>query len=325
MRKIFTLVCFSVSVLVVKAQQDPQFTHFFMNRLNYNPAFAGTEQKICGLFMYRTQWVGFGGSGKNDLGVERGDAPQTFLGSINAPLGQKLGVGLNIYQDRQGFESTLGPTLSVSYRHTFANEAQLSGGLALGLVQKTLDGSKFTARQAGDSKIPGGNVTGMGFDIGAGVYYTMPTLWRFDRFYAGMSLMHINQANVAYNTVENRLTHHYYFMTGAAYDINGTFAVEPNLLVKTIFSKTSADINAMVVYNNRFKGGLSWRTEDAFSILAGFKFSDDMQLGYSYDLTTSNIIDYSNGSHEIFFKYCFMPKIKTKEKIVIPRLTPRFL
>lgn len=325
MRKLLTLIFLSLFMNAVKAQQDPQFTHFFMNRLNYNPAFAGTEQKICGVLMYRTQWVGFGGAGKNDLNVERGDAPETFLGNINAPIGQRLGVGFNIYRDRQGAENTVAPTLSVSYRHSFANESQLSGGLAFGMVQKNLDGSKLSPRDIGDSKVPTGNVSGMGFDIGAGVYYTMPTLWRFDRFYAGLSLLHINQANVAYNSIENKMAHHYYFMTGAAYDINGTFAIEPNILVKSILSKTSADINAMIVYNNRFKGGLSWRTEDAFSILAGFKFTDDMQLGYSYDLTTSNIIDYSNGSHEIFFKYCFMPKIKTKEKIVIPRLTPRFL
>ncbi|MFN4973566.1 MAG: type IX secretion system membrane protein PorP/SprF [Bacteroidota bacterium] len=325
MRKLLTLTAMSLCIYAVKAQQDPQFTHFFMNRLNYNPAFAGTEQKICGMLMYRTQWQGFGGSGKNDLGVSRGESPETFIGNINAPIGQRLGVGFNIYRDRQGFESTVVPSLSVSYRHTFANESQLSGGVNVGMVQKTLDGSKFSARDAGDSKVPTGTETGTGIDFGAGVYFTMPTLWRFDRFYTGLSLMHINQANVAYNTIENKMVHHYYFMAGAAYDINGTFAIEPNVLVKSILSKTSADINAMVVYNNRFKGGISWRTEDAFSILAGFKFTDDMQLGYSYDLTTSNIIDYSTGSHEIFFKYCFMPKIKTKEKIVIPRLTPRFL
>lgn len=324
MRKLLTLILLTLFINAVKAQQDPQFTHFFMNRLYYNPAFAGTEQKICGLLMYRTQWVGFG-SGRNDLGVERGDAPQTFMGSINAPIGQRIGVGFNIYQDRQGFENTVAPTLSLSYRHTFANESQLSGGMALGIVQKSVDGNRFKALDKNDPRIPTGNQTGMGFDLGAGIYYSMPTLWRFDRFYAGLSLLHINQANVAYNTIENRMVHHYYFMTGAAYDINGTFVVEPNILVKSVLSKTSADINAMVVYNNRFKGGISWRTEDAISILAGFKFSDDMQLGYSYDLTTSNIVDYSNGSHEIFFKYCFMPKIKTKEKIVIPRLTPRFL
>ena len=43
MRKLLTLIFLSLFMNAVKAQQDPQFTHFFMNRLNYNPAFAGTE------------------------------------------------------------------------------------------------------------------------------------------------------------------------------------------------------------------------------------------------------------------------------------------
>lgn len=325
MRKILILTAVIFTAGALKAQQDPQFTHFFQNKLNYNPAFAGTESKICGLLIYRTQWLGFGGSGNNQLDVPKGESPSTFLFNINSPIGQKFGIGLNIYNDRQGFENTIAPTLSLSYRHTFQNQSQLSGGLGVGIVQKNLAGDKLRPKQTGDALIPTGSVSGMGLDLNFGLYYTMPTLWRFNDFYTGYSITHLNQANVAYNSIENRLVMHHYFMTGASYDINGTFAVEPNLLIKSDMTKTSADINAMVSYNNKLRAGLTYRVEDAISILLGFKFSSDMQFGYSYDLTTSNIMDYSNGSHEVFFRYCFMPKIKTKEPIIIPRLTPRFL
>jgi type IX secretion system PorP/SprF family membrane protein len=311
------------------AQQDPQYSHFFLNRLNYNPAFAGTEEKICALGIYRTQWIGFGGTGNNQLGVAQGETPQTFLVSINAPIKNKFGVGLNIYRDQQGFESTINPMLSLSYIHTFANSSKLSGGLGVGFIQKTQNGGQLVAREQGDAIIPTGNVTGNALDLNFGLYYTMPSLWRFDNFYTGFSMTHINQGNPKYELpngiVDNSMAIHYYFMTGATYTLNGSLDLEPNIIVKRDQAKFSTEINTMVMYNNKFRAGLAYRTEDAVSILLGFKFSPVLQMGYSYDLTTSNIIEYSSGSHEILLKYCFMPVIKTKEKIVVPRLTPRFL
>jgi hypothetical protein len=82
----------------------------------------------------------------------------------------------------------------------------------------------------------------------------------------------------------------------------------------------------MATFNNKIRGGLSYRTSDAVVVLLGYKFLPELMLGYSYDLTTSNITNYSSGSHEIMLRYCFMPKIKERDpKPVIPRLTPRFL
>ena len=122
------------------------------------------------------------------------------------------------------------------------------------------------------------------------------------------------------------MAEHYYIMTGAEYRISNTLAIDPNLFVKTDMAKWSTDINVMAVYNNKFKGGLTYRTSNEIALLLGFKFSDDMQLGYSYDLTLNTLRSYNDVSHEIVFKYCFMPKMKPKpEKIPIPRLTPRFL
>jgi hypothetical protein len=60
------------------------------------------------------------------------------------------------------------------------------------------------------------------------------------------------------------MTMHYYFMTGATVFDNGTFAIEPNILVKSDLAKTSADINGMLTYNGKIRGGLTYRTADAW-------------------------------------------------------------
>ncbi len=221
--------------------------------------------------------------------------------------------------------------LSLSYRYHFQNEGVLAAGAAIGFMQDNLDGNKLKPLDSSDPKIPPSGVSGNTMDMNLGLYYTLPTLWRLDNFYAGVSATHINEGHATYSwgptgIIQNQLSLHYWFISGASYRVSPSLALDPNILVKTDLAKTSADINVMAVYNDKFKGGLTYRTEDAIAILIGFKFSPDMQMGYSYDLTTSNIGSHSNGSHEILFKYCFMPKTRPpKEKIIIPRLTPRFL
>lgn len=324
MKKLVLVFSLLAGAATLKAQQDAQYTQFFLTKLTYNPAYAGTEgKKICATGLYRSQWLGFG---SNSIGL----SPTTFLANIHAPIGEHFGIGANVTSDQLGYEQSINPMLAISYRYQFKDESVLSGGIAGGIMQKTLAGDKLKPLETGDNKIPNTSVAGMAADVNFGLYYMMPNLWRFTNAYAGLSATHLTQGNVQYswgnNVVDNPMKMHYYFMTGADYDINGSFSIQPNILVKSDAAKTSGDINAMLTYNGRIRGGLTYRTADAVAILAGYVFPFGMNIGYSYDLTTSNIISYSSGSHEIVLRYCFNMKVKEKpDKAPIIRLTPRFL
>ncbi|WP_298859611.1 type IX secretion system membrane protein PorP/SprF, partial [uncultured Gimesia sp.] len=63
-------------------------------------------------------------------------------------------------------------------------------------------------------------------------------------------------------------------------------------------------------------GGLSFRPGDALAPMLGYQTSwvkkdgyntinNCIRVGYSYDLTMSEIKNYSSGSHEVFVTYCF--------------------
>lgn len=319
MKKLLPVAAVLLTVSFAWAQQDAQYSQFFMTKLTYNPAFAGAEEKICATGLYRSQWLGFGSA-------ERGLSPTTFLANIHAPIGQSFGVGLNISSDQLGFFDDVNPMLSVSYRRKFSNEGVLSLGLAGGIMQRTIDGTKLKPRQDGDPLIPTQSVSDVKPDVNLGLYYMLPNLWRFESFYAGLSASHLNQARLEFGSTSLPLVMHYYFMTGASYPLLPSLSLEPNILVKTDIAKTTADINVMATFNNKIRGGLSYRTSDAVVVLLGYKFLPELMVGYSYDLTTSNITNYSSGSHEIMLRYCFMPKIKERDpKPVVPRLTPRFL
>ncbi|MEI6507414.1 MAG: type IX secretion system membrane protein PorP/SprF [Bacteroidota bacterium] len=324
MKKILLISSFAfLFVNISKAQQDAQYSQFMFNKLAYNSGFTGTEDKICVTGLFRSQWMGFGTS-------SLGESPQTFVGTIHSPMGQHFGVGMSILNDKIGFTNNLNAILSLSYRYTFSNSSMLSVGLGGGFYQQSVAGSKFKFIDPGDPKIPTSDVTGLTPDFSFGLYYTKPSIWKFDDFYAGLSATHLTQGKVAYNvpsgTVETQLRLHYYFMTGASYALSSSLALEPNILIKYDMAKITTDINVMAMYNNKIRGGLTYRTIDAIAILAGYKFTPNLQVGMSYDITTSKIRDFSNGSVEVMLKYCFMPKIKPPvERPPIPRLTPRFL
>lgn len=319
MKKLLLSIVFASGVLTTIAQQDAQFTQFFRTKLNYNPAYAGSKgNKICAGLLGRSQWLGFGSNGN-------GITPQTMVGDIHAPLLQgKLGIGANFQYDFQGYETTLIPTISIAYHQTFANEHKLSGGLGIGIIQKSLDGGKLKAKDPNDQLIPKDLVTGMSLDLNAGVFYQIPAVAIFRDVYAGISASHLNQAKVEYGSTIYNAKFHTYFMTGAIYDLNSSFTLEPNIFVKNAV-KTSVDINVMTTYNGGFMGGLTYRNIDAFAILGGFNFSPDNSLLISYDVTTSQLSQYSSGSVELSYRHCFGFKTEPPVKTVRPIYTPRFL
>jgi hypothetical protein len=49
-------------------------------------------------------------------------------------------------------------------------------------------------------------------------------------------------------------------------------------------------------------GGFSYRTGDAVVAMLGLN-KGDINLGYAYDITLTNIRTHSSGSHEIFVGY----------------------
>jgi len=320
MKKILLLLFCGLGIGQLMAQQDGQYTQFFRSRLNYNAAFAGSGggSNICVGLIGRSQWLGFGSS-------DKGQSPNSFTGDIHAPLLKgKLGVGLNITGDEQGHETTLTPTFNVAYHQTFSNQHKMSFGVGVGFIQKSLDGTKLKAYDQGDQYIPTELVNGSSLDLNAGIYYQIPTISVFRDVYAGVGLNHLNQAKVEYGNSIFNADLHVFFMTGAVYDLNSSFTIEPNIFVKNAV-KVSADINVMTTYNGSIMGGLTYRNTDAAAILAGYKFSSKNSLMMSYDITTSKLSQYSNGTIELSYRHCFGIKIEPPVKTIRPIYTQRFL
>lgn len=309
MKKVLLTLLIASSSIFVFAQQDPQFSQNMFNRLQPNPATAGSNDAICADLLYRSQWVSFDG------------APKTMLLSVDAPVDVLHGgLGLTVMSDKLGFEKSLVAKLAYALRFSVG-----SGNIALGvdggILQKSLegglisDGGVFNPNQTDDDLIPKSSVSGTKFDLSAGVYYNS------EHFYAGFSATNLTQPKIDYGTSIYKAVTHLYGTVGASFDLTPSFALKPSVFVKSIPAKTIADINLNAHFNDRFWIGASYRIEDAIVAMVGVNIVENLRLGYSYDITNSPIKNYSNGSHEITLGYCY--KIKKKIPPVIRNV--RFL
>lgn len=303
MKKTLTIIALSVTGLVGFAQQDAQFSMNMFNRLAINPGYTGTNQALCGTLLYRQQWTAFPG------------APKTFL--FSADYGRILGggLGLTVDQDALGFDKTLKAKLSYAYHLHLGATGILGIGLDAGMIQKSLtgnfiapDGSSSSGVSSAqvDQAIPWAGTSAVTYDVGFGLYYTTKNL------YVGLSSLHLPQqklnttggaAGAGLYDFTYEVARHYYVMAGYTFNLTPDFDLTPSILTKSDASSTQLDINVMAKWKKMVFGGVSYRLTDAIVAMVGVEFKG-IRFGYSYDITTSNIKTYSNGTHEIMLGYC---------------------
>jgi Type IX secretion system membrane protein PorP/SprF len=63
------------------------------------------------------------------------------------------------------------------------------------------------------------------------------------------------------------------------------------------------DLNVKLQYLDLAWAGTSYRTGDGFAAMVGINISNTVNVGYSYDYTTSRLNNVSNGTHEIMIGY----------------------
>ncbi|MEP0462503.1 MAG: type IX secretion system membrane protein PorP/SprF [Flavobacteriaceae bacterium] len=287
---------------MVSAQQDPQFTQYMYNTIGVNPAYAGSRGHLTALLMHRSQWVGVNG------------APTTQVLAMDGPMGNNLGLGLVLSHDALGPSSEVFVDANVSYTIKLdENNRKLSFGLKGGGRLFNVDFTKGLSQNP-DITFQN-NIENKFFPtIGAGVYYhsaksyfglSVPNFFSQDH-YDGQEL----------EIASERL--HYFLIGGKIIDLTPDIKFKPAFFVKWVpGAPIIADISANAMLVETFTAGLSYRWDDSFSALLGLQISPDLSVGYSYDLTTTKLANYTSGTHEIFLRYEF----KTVEK----RLkSPRF-
>ncbi|QCE41031.1 type IX secretion system membrane protein PorP/SprF [Psychroserpens sp. NJDZ02] len=290
------------------AQQDAQYTQYMYNTLSVNPAYAGSRDVLSFVGLYRTQWVGLDG------------APDTFTASLHSPVGDKVGVGLNITQDEIFITSETYIDLSFSYTLDLANDAKLALGLKAGGHFLNIDTNKLNtgAFNQGDSDTEINVDNKFSPQFGLGLYYYT------DTFYLGLSAPNILETehfdenaanNNSFATAKEKVN--FYVMAGKIFDLTPDIKFKPSTLFKVVDgAPLQVDLSASVLLKEKLTLGLAYRWDAAMSAMAGFQVSDQIMLGIAYDRETTELQQFNDGSYEVFLRF---ELFKRNNRMISPR------
>jgi type IX secretion system PorP/SprF family membrane protein len=266
------------------------------NTLTYNPGVAGTSGMICATALNRQQWVGFKG------------APSTTLFNISAPVSPfkiSSGVGLLIQSDNIGFDKDISLSAAYSYLMDIGT-GKLGAGISLGMLNKTLEpdwyiptGDGFTSPDQ-DPLIPTSKESYVAFDAGLGLYY------KADKYYASLSVTHINQPKIRFTKGLPYISRHYYLTAGYTVQLpNPSLELLPSFFVFSDGKVAQFNFTSLLRYNKKAWGGVSYRAGDALTGMIGIELYNGLRIGYAYDFPLSDIRKNTTGSHEFMVNYCF--------------------
>jgi len=287
---------------VSHAQQDSQFTQYMYNTVNVNPAYAGSRGALSLFGLHRTQWDNVEG------------APTTNAFSLNTPINESnIGLGLSFVNDKIGPTTENGISVDVSYTVQTSETWKLSFGIKgtgnfFNLNVNELD-FKDNAERAEIQ-----NLNKFTPNIGAGLYL------HSDKAYIGLSVPNFLANKQKFNNREVAVYEEkmsYYLIGGYVFDLSSNVKFKPAILAKAVAgAPIQGDVSANFMFYEKLVLGAAYRWDAAVSGMAGFQITDGLFIGYAYDYDTTNLNNYSKGSHEVFLRYELFNNFN---KIISPR------
>ncbi len=290
------------------AQTDPQLGHYMFLQTTYNPAAAGDGEMMRVAGMHRMSFTGIQ------------NAPMTTYFTFSSPfmIGKtQHAAGVRFINDIYGLFTNQSFHVQYAYRQKIG-KGYLSAGVDLGFVNMGFQQDKVNLdsiaqleedgyhRGSGeDPAIPQGSgsdgASGMGFDLGAGIYYSAPSWW------VGASYSHITRPKLEWSDKsEITLTGTLYVSGGYNWRLrNKNWVLKPSAMVMTDFASWDVNLTMLAEVKEQFRFGLGYRIGGSVNILLGADIISGLQIGYTYELPANNLILGSYGSHEIYLAYGF--------------------
>ncbi|TXC76993.1 PorP/SprF family type IX secretion system membrane protein [Luteibaculum oceani] len=320
MKKLLTISAVLFSALVF-GQQEFQTTQYQQNMYLLNPAAAGIKDYVDVNLGFRQQWTGISGApktyfisansllgkksiGGNELFSLRISDPSVTLKEGNTTVKEvdrKLRHALGGYfmADEAGaFKNHIG-AISYAIHLPISDQTTLSFGLQAKIRNMVFDASSvnFSGKDQNqtfqDFQSNSNNNTFLDAGTGLFLYH--------NNFFAGYSIQNLFNNELAFGdaTTQARLKGHHYLTGGYRFNLSDKVGFTPSALLRmTSGAPMSLDLTGRVDINNKFWGALTVRPQDAVAIMAGFGIAKNLNIGYSYDITTSTLNNGSNGSHE---------------------------
>lgn len=273
-----------------------------------HPAMAGAANCAKLRLTARQQWFG------------QDDAPALQTLSLNGRVGEKSGVGVIVYNDKNGYHSQKGFKFTYAHHIMFSRDQidlnQLSFGLSGGLVQSSLDETEFLRSGESDPLIEGTIVQKDSyFNIDLGMSYNF-----LDFYIHGTLKNAIETRRKIYSEYESDNIRKFIVNTGYVLGDEENLMWEPSLMFQYVdkTKESAADVNLKVYKTLDFGkiwGGLSYRRSfdgadyidnnavqtqrlNYFTPILGVNYKDFM-VSYTYTHLTGDVKFDNGGFHQI--------------------------
>ena len=291
------------------AQQEGQYTQFMYNKTLINAGYTGARRVHSVYAIYRNQWMGFKGN------------PQSYLASYDGPIGNKLGVGLNLVNQELGVTKNQYANMMLSYGVIKTDQMSFRIGIngAVRRYSYALTDPNIYIQDPNDASLrQSEQVARNYFNVGAGMYFD------YKNYYVGLSIPNLNKnlISVGYNpnsTTAAQEKQHIYLMGGGLFKLKEDVEIKPSILFKYVENAPfSLDLNLSAVFKRRFTAGVSYRygesggVGDSIDALAFFQISDRLGIGAAYDFTISGLRAHTTGTIEAMIRYDFSPSLKSQ-------------
>jgi len=305
MKRSIVLIFLAMCAARMLAQFDPQIGQYMYMPTAYNPAAVGEGDmmKVAGL--HRMQFTGIT------------NAPMTTYITVGAPfvIGKtRHGAGVRFMNDQYGLFYNQSFYAQYAYRQKLG-KGYLSAGVELGVTNVGFKGDSVNLDKLAnsdyhvttDQAIPTTDMSGMGFDMSVGVYYTAPT------WYAGLSYSHVTSPYIEWNSQTTQtdnvvgvtLTGTMYFQGGYNWKLkhHKDFVLQPSVFLMSDFRSWDLTLSWLTEYKEKYRWGLHYRIGADVGIYLGMDIISGLAIGYCYELPTSKLLLESYGSHELYLSY----------------------
>lgn len=294
---ILLLISILAASILGLGQQLVGYSNFLMNDYYFNPAIAGSKKVQEANISYRNQWVGFDGAPVLLMG--------NFMGSYKNE--GKVGYGASVISERKGITDNTSVYLNYAHHFRLTEKIKLGLGIRPGYMQHRVRLYNAVIADAGDDVLTGTVYSANAIDVNAGFHLYSP------KFFVMGSFQRLLGRQIQFTSYNSSLAFHYNTIAGYNYRFQNSkkkqMEIQPSLMVRFV-RPLPVQVTGMLrfTYENKFWGGLLYRSDDAIGFMAGIRIKDRLDVGYSFDYTVSNLSNYQSGSHEIMLSFVISRK-----------------
>lgn len=275
---------------VSEAQDQSNFTQFYLNPYIINPSFAGVDGQSAFSVMYRRQWMNIDGG------------PSIANISLHTPVNAKTSVGLCITNDKKGLLNNSALLFSFGYNVSIADHSFLRFGISAGGSWNTVDFEKLETTDPAIVNIVDQHASIAG---NAGISFhhkffhlglALPAI--FSPSYISENAFSVTEVKPFESLIIHASNRFYFNNNKNVFEPYGIYRLNTGFPSQFEFA-------GIVHLNHVIWAGGSYKQDFGISAVAGIKLKNMFAIGGSYSLSNSGVNELNSPTFEVSIGYLF--------------------